>query len=167
MVNSASFTASMIKEFAKGVLSSSMPTDYMVGKVTSDEPLKIELDNKLELDEKQLILTSLVQNFDVDMYMEHETEETDLTHKHDATTTVIGVAGPYPFTDSGTKTTIQNSPDSDKHTHEYKGVKTFTVNLKLKKDELVILLRVQGGQKFIVLDRLRKLNDTKYNNKFE
>lgn len=159
MVNTANVTASIIKEFAKGVFSSSMPTDYMVGKVTSDNPLKIEIDNKLELDEKQLILTSLVQDFDVNMYMEHETEETDLTHKHDASIIITS-----PHGDTGS-ITVQNT--DGKHTHEYIGVKTFTVNLRLKKDELVILLRVQGGQKFIVLDRLRKLNDTEFSSKFE
>ena len=159
MVNSANVTASLIKEFAKGVFDSRMPTDFTIGKVTSDKPLEIEIDNKLALDEKQLILTSLVQDFDVNMYMEHETEETDLTHKHQASIIITS-----PHGDTGS-ITVQDT--DGRHTHEYTGVKTFTVNLRLKKDELVILLRVQGGQKFIVLDRLRKVNDTEFTNKFE
>lgn len=35
------------------------------------------------------------------------------------------------------------------------GTKTYTVKNRLKKDENVILLRRQGGQRYIVLDRLR------------
>lgn len=43
---------------------------------------------------------------------------------------------------------------SDGHTHNYLGTKAFKVLNGLKKGEKVILLRVQGGQKYIVLDRV-------------
>ena len=42
----------------------------------------------------------------------------------------------------------------DNHDHEYKGDKWFKVNLALKAGESVLLLRIDGGQKFIILDRL-------------
>lgn len=40
------------------------------------------------------------------------------------------------------------------HKHEYKGTKKHIHKKGLKVGEKVLLLRVQGGQKYIVLDRL-------------
>jgi hypothetical protein len=40
------------------------------------------------------------------------------------------------------------------HRHDYKGKKTFLLHLDLKPGEKVVLLRVQGGQKYVVLDRV-------------
>lgn len=40
------------------------------------------------------------------------------------------------------------------HLHEYKGRKEFTVHNGLKVGEKVILLQIQGGQKYIVLDKV-------------
>lgn len=40
------------------------------------------------------------------------------------------------------------------HAHEYKGRKKFTVHLELKAGEKVLLFRMQGGQRYIVLDRV-------------
>lgn len=41
------------------------------------------------------------------------------------------------------------------HTHGYIGRKTFLVHYGLQVGECVTLIRIQGGQKFIVLDRIR------------
>lgn len=165
MLSDATLTADIIKEFAKNAVDSTMPFSFHYGTVKSTDPIEIEVEQKLILTENDLIFTTLVQDFDVDMYMEHETEETDLIHKHDIKIDTLN-AGNYPCTSTHT-ITVQDSPDADKHTHEYKGVKTFTVNLKLAKDEKVLLLRIQGGQKFLVLDRVRTLNDTEFTDEFE
>ena len=161
MLNQATLTADIIKQLSVNAVNATQPFAFYYGTVTSVDPIEIEIDQKLKLGEKQLIFSTLVQDFDVDMYMEHEVEETDLIHKHDASIVITS-----PHGDTGT-ITVQNSPDSDKHIHEYKGVKTFTLNLKLAKDEKVLLLRIQGGQKFLVLDRVRVLNDTEFSSEFE
>lgn len=165
MLSDATLTADIIKEFAKNAVDSTMPFSFHYGTVKSTDPIEIEVEQKLILTENDLIFTTLVQDFDVDMYMEHEVEETDLIHKHDIKIDTLN-AGNYPCTSTHT-ITVQDSPDADKHIHEYKGVKTFTVNLKLAKDEKVLLLRIQGGQKFLVLDRVRTLNDTEFTDEFE
>lgn len=55
--------------------------------------------------------------------------------------------------------TVNHSTESTEgHIHGYQGVKTFTVNLGLAVGEKVILMRIQGGQKYIVLDRARGVN---------
>lgn len=159
MLSDATLTADIIKQFAKNAVDSTMPFSFHYGTVKSTDPIEIEVEQKLILTENDLIFTTLVQDFDVDMYMEHETEETDLTHKHQASIIITS-----PHGDTGS-ITVQDT--DGKHTHEYKGVKTFTVNLKLAKDEKVLLLRIQGGQKFLVLDRVRTLNDTEFTDEFE
>lgn len=47
-------------------------------------------------------------------------------------------------------TTVGNSS----HNHAYKGKKQFTIHNGLVVGEKVLLLRMQGGQKFVVWDRL-------------
>lgn len=109
----------IIKQAAVEAVEASKPMGICFGTVVSVEPLKINVEQKLTLDSSFLILTSLVSDFDVDMTVDHLTEESAL------------------------------------HTHEYKGKKSFKVHLGLKVGESVIMLRVQGGQKYLVLDRAR------------
>ena len=45
--------------------------------------------------------------------------------------------------------------DIKKHKHEYKGRKKITLHYGLKVGEDVVLLKVQGGQTYIVLDRYK------------
>lgn len=42
----------------------------------------------------------------------------------------------------------------DFDTHDIEGTKQMTIHNHLEKGEEVILLRMQGGQKYIVLDRI-------------
>lgn len=42
---------------------------------------------------------------------------------------------------------------TDGHTHDYKGRKKFTIHNGLKVGDRVILVKMQGGQKYIVLDK--------------
>ena len=113
---------------ALDAMNNSMPSSIFFGTVVSASPLKINIEQKMTLDSSHLVLTSLVSTFNVDMSMEHRTENTS------------GGSGDASF---------------ESHNHEYKGKKQFTVHLGLTKGEKVILLRVQGGQKYIVLDRVR------------
>ena len=90
--------------------------------------MQISVEQKMTLTEKQLVLTTLVQEFSVNMTVDHTTENKS------------GGSGDSSFAS---------------HNHDYKGTKSFRVHLGLKAGEKVILIRVQGGQKYIVLDRIR------------
>jgi len=46
--------------------------------------------------------------------------------------------------------------DAEGHRHACKGRKKYTVHNGLKAGEEVILLRMQGGQKYLILDRIGK-----------
>lgn len=115
-----------VKRAAVEAVEASNPMQVCFGTVTSVSPLKITVDQKKILTSAQLLLTNNVRDFSVDMIVDHETEETS------------GGSGDAEF---------------ESHLHAYKGKKKFRVLLGLKSGEKVILLRCNGGQKFIVLDR--------------
>lgn len=110
MHNVASKSVELVKKAALDAVASTMPSGVYYGTVTSIAPLKIAVEQKLTLTEKQLVLSSLVQDFNVNM-----------TYTNDQSTET----------------------------------RKYTIHLGLKVGEKVMLIRVQGGQQFIVLDRVR------------
>ncbi len=107
-----------VKQAAMDAVKAGKPTEVLFGTVISADPLKIQVEQKLALGEKQIILCRNVKDYPVEMSVEHFTEETD------------------------------------GHQHPYRGKKVFLVHNRLKAGEEVVLLRVQGGQKYLVIDRL-------------
>jgi hypothetical protein len=118
LVNPASKSVENIKRAALDAVRTSMPTGVYFGTVISITPLKVTVEPKIMLTGKQLVLTSLVKDFSVDMTFDHSTE--------------------------------QSSGELSNEAKEQ-----FTVHLGLKVGERVILIREQGGQRFVVLDRVR------------
>lgn len=127
----------IIKRAATEAGDAAKPFALTYGVVTGTSPLTIQIDQKLELGPSQLLLTNAVREYSVDMTVDHWTEyETDHIHA------VIDT-----YTGGGT-----SQPTS--HRHGYKGRKKFTVHLGLNVGEKVLLFRCQGGQQYIVLDRV-------------
>lgn len=125
-----------IKKAAVGAVEAGYPVAVMLGVVISPDPLRIDIEQKKELDADQLILTRNVTEYTVEMSVDHETED-ETAHIHAVIDTYTGGGSSSPTT----------------HRHGYRGTKSFTVHNTLKAGDKVILLRVQGGQKYIVLDR--------------
>ena len=71
---------SIIQEAAKP--SASFSTDVLVGTVTSVAPLTVLVDNRYTIGADFLVRTSLVSTFEVDMTVEHQTENAN-GHVHD------------------------------------------------------------------------------------
>ena len=115
-----------VKQAAVEAVQAGNPAGVCFGVVTSASPLQITVDQKMTLSMAQLILTNAVRDYTVQMTVAHETEET-------------GGGSSYAAFES--------------HKHEYKGTKSFRVHRALSTGEKVILIRCDGGQKFIVLDR--------------
>lgn len=107
MPNSASASVENIKKAALQAVAHTMPSGIYFGTVVSISPLKINIEQKMTLTAKQLILSTLVQDFKVNMK-------------------------------------VNNGE-----------VQEYTVYLGFSVGEKVMLIRVQGGQRFVVLDRLR------------
>ena len=137
-----------VKQASVDAVLAGKPVSVCYGTVLKEAPLEIQVDQKLILTEAQLILTNNVRDFAVEMTtMEglskstgpHYTEE--ISHGHPVTDT---------YTGGGTAEQVL-------HRHPYTGRKKWKIHLALKTGEKVILLRCDGGQKFIVLDRWEAL----------
>lgn len=132
----ASMFLKVIQEVSAKVYNNSEPSDIEFGTVESVEPLVIRISEMIALNENQLILTNLVKDFEVDIEVSHRTVNDDILNTlHDHP----GVP--------------QNSFDSH-HYHDYKGRKKIKIYMGLKVGEGVILLKKQGGQRRLVIDRI-------------
>ena len=128
----------VIKKAARDEMDASKPVKVCYGEVTSDSPLKIQVDQKLVLETEQLVLCRNVTDYECDVEFSLKTEKLD--HNH------TGVHGL-----TSTKT-LQ---------YEVKNKKKMKVYNALKKGDAVLLLREQGGQKFIVIDRIKAIPELK------
>lgn len=113
-----------IKRAALDAVKASKPAEICFGKVTSASPLKILVEQKLPLGEGQLILTRNVTDFVTEVTVDWATED----------------KGGY--------------ASYETHKHPIKGRKKITVHNGLVVGDEVILIRQQGGQKYIVVDRI-------------
>jgi len=117
----------LIKRIAVEAVEASKPTNIVFGQVTSTSPLKITIEQKITLSSQQLILTRNVTDHEIEMTLEHETDYKS------------GGSGDSSFAS---------------HNHAVTGKKTMTLHNALKKGEKVALLRTQGGQQYVVIDRV-------------
>lgn len=119
--------ANVIKTLAVGAVDAKVPVAVCFGEVRSESPLKILVDQKLEIKGDQIVLARTVTDYDTDMTVDHLTEKRAGGHK---------------------------CASYENHDHRYKGRKSFRVHHKLIAGDKVVLLRKQGGQQYIVLDRV-------------
>jgi hypothetical protein len=99
----------LIKKAAIDAIEQSNPTSILYGTVVEENPLKINIEQKLTLDSDYLLLTDNVRD--------------------------------YSTKESSGNPEIENE---------------ITIYNRLKKDEQVLLVQLQGGQKYVVLNRLVK-----------
>lgn len=147
----------VVKKAAVDAVNASQPTGVVFGKVVSSSPLQIKTDQKLTLSMAQLVLSRNVTNFTVSMSVEHSTEKSlellDLTHTHDYSGTSQEGGSDF-HTHSYQGAAEQSNKKDLSHFHAYEGTKEFLINNGLKTGEDVIMMQMQGGQKFIVMDRV-------------
>lgn len=117
----------VIKLAATQAVNAGEPSGVAYGTVKAVNPLTIFIDQKTTLDSDFLVLTRNVTDYTVEMTVDHVTEE------------AAGGSGESSF---------------ESHSHAYKGIKTFTVHNALKVNDKVIMLKAQGGQEYIVLDKI-------------
>ena len=125
----------VIKQISNESTAAGMPVALMFGTVISIKPLTINVEQKLNLTSEFLILTNAVKDHEVEMTIDHETEpseELNANHTHNEEEVEIDLT----------------------HKHKYTGKKKFMIHNGLKVGESVVLLRMQAGQKFLVIDRL-------------
>lgn len=117
----------IIKQAALDAMFDSSPCNFCMGVVVCENPLSVQLDQKLTLTEEFLFLTRNVTDYTVTMEVDHTTE-----------TEMGGNCGEHCV----------------EHCHDYIGEKEFLIKNHLTEGEKVLLAQMAGGQKFIILDRL-------------
>lgn len=130
-----------IKMLAVDVINSTQPVSLLFGTVMSVNPLKIKVDQQEFLTEQSLILSNMVKDHDVDITVSMQTVED--AYMNPAHTHTGNMGSP---TDTGTLDTT--------HKHDIKGRKKITFHYGLKTGEKVILLKKEGGHKYLVIDRV-------------
>ena len=130
----------LIKRAAVDAVEGEKPAGVLFGTVTSISPLQVNVEQRLTLGTEMLVLTSNVADYTVEMTFDHRTEPTIFNTAHD-----------HPCVGA----TVGEGSFNSVHSHQVLGKKQVTVHNGLKAGEKVILLRMQGGQKFLVLDRIR------------
>lgn len=131
MLNSSDFVK-VIKKTAIEAVKNSKPTDIFYGTVQSISPLTIFIDQKLILSEKFLIIPESLTDY-----------ETEISFDDPSVKQV--------FTTWNMEETSESTPSKISFKEKIKH--KITVYNSLKTGEKVILLRQQGGQKYMVLDR--------------
>lgn len=157
----------LIQEIVKNTNNASALTNVMFGTVTSTSPLKILVEQKLELSEEFLILTKNVKDYTVDVTVNWDTENTSLNANHSHTTNVnsnISVSSDISPNDDNQKITnkidgninvsVEQKNINLTHKHNISGRKSMTIHNALVNGDKVILIQQQGGQKFIVIDKV-------------
>ena len=126
----------LMKLIAAGVINNMQLPEVYIGKVVNINPLEIRLNAQNILPEKYLILTNAVKDHEVDISISWTT--VDNKHKH------------------GNGNEGQDTTEVT-HKHDIKGRKKITIHNGLTQGEKVLLLRTQGGQNYVVVDRISKL----------
>jgi len=118
---------SLFKQAALQAIEASKPVKVCFGKVISITPLEIAVEQKLFLKKKQLILTRNVTDFQMEMTVEDWETERETRESE-------GITVPF-------------------HSHKITGKKKITFHSGLAVGDKVVLLREQGGQKYLILGR--------------
>ena len=156
-----------IKKAAQEAVDASKPVAVLFGKVLNTSPLEINVEQKMILHSAQLILTRSVTDYTTDVTVDWSTESKSMNanHSHDLTGDVSvsskATVSPNPDNEN---VTIQNDVTNTMavaqkninltHAHDISGRKSMTIHHGLKVNDEVILLRMQGGQKYIVIDKV-------------
>ena len=144
-----------MKTAALNAVADSDPTCIMYGMVISTSPLRIQVNQKLILEEECLKLTRNVTDFNTSVTVEWNTESKLGSHSHGYGQIGVEIgSGGNPSHSHGATVSGSTSGYNLAHTHAISGKKTIYVHNSLQEGEEVILIRQAGGQEYIVFDRV-------------
>ena len=120
-----------VKQSCMTTMQAMQLSTFEFGTVVSSSPLKIQAEQKKTLTTAQLVLTRNVTDFETEVTIDWKTEEKEKD---------TGDAFSY-----------------ERHLHDVKGKKKILIHNALKTGDKVILMKQQGGQKYLVVDRVVNL----------
>ena len=119
----------VLKKLINQTTQAGKPMALIKGEVTSTSPVTVKVEGRFEISAPFLELTHNVKDYYVDITVSHTTENR------------AGGGGYAEFAS---------------HNHDYTGRKKILVHNGLKVGEFVWLIRQEGGQVFVVLDRVNE-----------
>lgn len=154
MPNNDTNIVQVLQGLIKQSMDSASLANVMFGTVVSVNPLQINVEQRFTITEEFLILTKNVKNYTTTVTVNWNTENTnlDLTHNHTIGAFTTGQAENHSHSVNSMQT--QDYDLNNTHQHNISGTKTITVHNALKQGDKVVLIRAQGGQKYVVLDKV-------------
>lgn len=116
-----------MKKSAIEAVKAENPTSIMYGKVISDIPLQVQVNGKLNLDEEFIVLTKNVSDYEVEIDLEFEGKGGILSGQDKEILKKLSM--------EGAKIKVKNA---------------------LKINDEVVLIQMQGGQKYVILDKMER-----------
>lgn len=149
MLPDAAGLVKIFKKTAVEAMDAAKPANICFGTVESVEPLRINVEQKMILGSAQLTLSRNVTDFSVHVTTDWQTEShAQETGQEEQGETELGGTPEHSH-----KFKIQGGGGGS-HDHKISGKKEITLHNALSVGEKVMLLRQQGGQNYIVLDRI-------------
>lgn len=139
-----------IKKSAIDAMESTKPVNVYFGTVESVSPLKINVEQKMVLGESQLVLTRNVTDYKMLVAVDMSTESTSDSHTH----TFQGKTQKDGEPEHEHEFKGSTAGASSTHSHHIAGEQEITIRNSLVAGDEVLLIRQQGGQKYIVWDRI-------------
>ncbi|WFD12203.1 DUF2577 domain-containing protein [Tepidibacter hydrothermalis] len=121
-----------IRKIALEAVNASKPTAVVYGKVISTSPLKIQVEQKMTLTAAQLVLTRNVTNY-----------TTKISFNNPAIKNIVKNYSMDDIPGSNYKLTYQENVKNE-----------ITIYNGLVVGDEVVMIQMQGGQKYIVIDRV-------------
>lgn len=116
----------IIRKIVLDAVNAQKLSTVVYGTVESVAPLKVRVDQKLMLEQEHLKLTRAVLDHEVEMTVDHVTENR------------AGGGGDAAF---------------ESHNHEYKGRKKYLIHNGLIIGDKVTMIRAHGGQQYLIIDK--------------
>lgn len=154
----------LIKQTTLEAVRNTQPVSILFGIVTDDEDIKITIEQGYILEKKDLIIPEYLTNHSRKIYVDHVTEkpitsdaeaeeEKDIEdYIEDEEPKNIDLTY-EPVPECGCLCGGCQSINTD-HVHRYLGEKSYFIINRLRLNDKVILLRMQEGQRFLVVDRV-------------
>ncbi len=154
MPNNDTNIVQVLQGLIKQSMDSASLANVMFGTVISINPLQINVEQRFTITEEFLVLTKNVKDYTTTVTVNWNTESTnlDLTHNHTVSGFTTNQAENHSHNVDSLQT--QNYNLNTVHQHSISGTKTITIHNALKQNDKVVLIRAQGGQKYVVLDKV-------------
>lgn len=146
----------IIKQAAINAVDATKPVNIVFGTVISTSPLQIQVEQKLTLGKEQLVIAKHLTNYSTTMniYMNTDSKTVSFNFSHEHNVSLKTDKQENHTHNVNGNTDNKELEKSKTHNHTISGNFNVIIKNGLLVGETVILVRMQEGQKYIVLDRI-------------